>query len=274
MKYLEIQTRNLNPNFTIVLPGACQANCDFCFWKRSENEEHFLKSLKRVLKKLPPNFNQISLSGGEPTLSPVFKDTLKLILKFKKKGKFSKVVLTTNGVNLLKYDLTGIDHVNISRHHYHDRINKDIFKTENVPIYKDLYIINEYINSFGIDVNYNVVVTNENKDLLINRFVEFVKKTGASSLTFRNQYGIFDKSDIEKKLINSGIKAGSVSSCPVCITNTYYIKGVKVKFHSSAYEPTESKAFDLNEVYELILQPNGDLTRDWESKKIILKRKG
>jgi molybdenum cofactor biosynthesis enzyme MoaA len=270
---MKIYTHNLNPNFTIVLPGICQAACDFCFWKREEHEEAFLKSLKRVLKKLPSNFTQISISGGEPTISPVFQDTLKLIRKFKKKGKFHKVVLTTNGINIQKHDLTGIDHVNISRHHYRDRINQEIFKTENVPTHKDLPAINNYINSFGIDVNYNVVITEENKDLVISRFVEFVKETGASSLTFRNQYGVFDKCDIEKGLIEREIKAATTSTCPVCLTNTYFLRGVKTTFHSSEYEPTESEAFDPEEVYELILQPTGDLTRDWEAKKIILKRK-
>jgi hypothetical protein len=49
---------------------------------------------------------------------------------------------------------------------------------------------------------------------------------------------------------------------------------MKFKFHASDYEPTESDKFDSDEVYELILQPTGDLTRDWEAKKIILKRKG
>ena len=30
---MKIKTQNKNPNFTIVLPGTCQAKCDFCFWK-------------------------------------------------------------------------------------------------------------------------------------------------------------------------------------------------------------------------------------------------
>jgi len=271
---MKIYTHNSNPNFTIVLPGSCQAKCNFCFWKRETDEGAFIKSLKRVLKKLPSNFTQISLSGGEPTLSPVFEEALTLIQKFKKKGKFTKVVLTTNGINLKAHDLTGIDHVNISRHHHNDDVNSEVFKTKNVPKFEELIHINEYLNRFGIDVNYNVVLTKENDLVEVGAFVEFAKKTGASSLTFRNQYGDYGLSKVEQVVIKFWkCKPFTVSTCPVCLTNTYLIKGMKVKFHSSDYEPTESKSFDEREVYELILHPTGDLTRDWEAKKIILKRK-
>jgi len=143
------------------------------------------------------------LAGGEPTLSPVFKEALALINKYKKKGKFNKVVLTTNGIHLNKFDLTGIDHVNISRHHYDQEINEKIFGTKQVPNKKDLYSINSRVNQQGIDVNYNVVITKENEDLNLAEFVSFAKMTG----------------------------------------------------------------------YEVIMHPTGDLTRDWEAKKIILERK-
>jgi len=272
---MKIYTNNTNPNFTIVLPGPCQANCDFCFWKREENESSFLKSLKRVLKKLPNSFTQISISGGEPSLSPVFEESLNLIKKYKNKGKFNKVVLTSNGINLMEYDLSGIDHINISRHHFNEGINREVFKTKNVPDSYELEKINKYINKFGIDVNYNVVLTKENETLEIGGFIDFAKQTGASSLTFRNQYGNYGLSKVEDIVVNLWKhKPFTISTCPVCITNTYIIKGMKVKFHSSDYEPTESEKFNENEVYELILHPSGNLTRDWEAKKIILKRKG
>ena len=270
---MKIYTNNLNPNFTIVLPGPCQANCDFCFWKREDDEKAFIKSLKRVLKKLPSNFTQISISGGEPTLSPVFDKTLSLINKYKKKGKFHKVVLTTNGIYLKDKDLTGIDHVNISRHGVSDKTNREIFKTDNVPSFDELPEIIKHVNKFGIDVNYNVVLTNENKDIDKLSWSTFAKETGANSVTYRNQYGVYEISKIEEELKKEGYMPSAISQCPVCRTHTYFFDGTKFKFHASDYEPTESEVFDDKEVYELILHPTGDLTRDWEAKKIILKRK-
>ena len=271
---MQIITRNTNPNFTIVLPGPCQANCEFCFWNREDDEGSFLKSLKRVLKKLPSNFTQISISGGEPTLSPVFDETMKLINKYKKKGKFNKVVLTTNGINLIEKDLDGIDHINISRHHVYDKVNRKIFKTDKVPDIEELTMINSFVNSEGIDINYNVVFVDENQTNDYNIWSNFVKKTGATSVTFRNQYGEYNYSMLEMSVLDDLYKPNIVSTCPVCRTASYFIDGVKFKFHSSDYEPTESKKFSDDETYELVLHPTGDLTRDWEAKKVILKRKG
>lgn len=270
-KKLNIKTKNTNPNFTIVLPGTCQAKCGFCFWKEDKNTSMFLKMLKKSLKKLPDLFNQISISGGEPTLSPVFDEALALIKKFKDKGKIKKVVLTTNGINLLKKDLSGIDHINISRHSFNDLDNQKIFGTIYVPSTKDLQEINTYCNKQGIDVNYNVVIVpGLNDDMNLYQYIFWAKATYASSITFRNQYGEYGVSNIEKKLLEDNYKPTVVATCPVCKTSTYLAKGIKVKFHSSDYEPTESNKFDKDEVYEVILQPNGDLTRDWEANKILL----
>jgi len=270
---MKINTRNMNPNFTIVLPGPCQADCDFCFWKRDSNEKAFLKSLKRVLKKLPDYFTQISISGGEPTISPVFDETLKLIRKYKKKGKFHKVVLTTNGFKLKEKNLEGIDHVNLSRHSVFSSNNYEIFKTRKVPHASHIQSIVNHVNSFGIDVNFNVVKTNERMGTL-HEWIDFAKFVNVQSITFRNQYGDYSESKYQKELKDKGIHPAKMSQCPVCKTVEYNYFGMKLKFHSSDYEPTESKVSDSNEVYEVILHPNGDLTRDWEGKKNILKRKG
>lgn len=272
-KKLKIKTKNINPNFTIVLPGTCQAKCNFCFWKEDKNNSMFLKMLKKSLKKLPDLFNQISISGGEPTLSPVFDDALAIIRKYKEKGKIKKVVLTTNGINLINKNLEGIDHINISRHHFNQEINSKIFGTTKIPNTKDLQSINDYCNKNIIDINYNVVLVSDlNTDLNLKQYISWAKATYASSITFRNQYGEYGISSIESTLITNGYKPISESNCPVCRTTTYLVSGMKIRFHSSDYEPTESKQFDKNEVYEVILQPNGNLTRDWEGEKILLSK--
>ena len=135
-------------------------------------------------------------------------------------------------------------------------------------------MINSFVNSKGIDVNYNVVFVDENQTTNYSLWSTFVKNTGATSVTFRNQYGVYEYSMLEMGVLDDLYEPNVVATCPVCRTATYFIDGVKFKFHSSAYEPTESKEFDENETYELVLHPTGDLTRDWEAKKIILKRKG
>lgn len=268
---LEIKTKNTNPNFTIILPGPCQAKCSFCYWKEDKNNSNFIKGLRKALEELPPLFNQISISGGEPSLSPFFDETLNIIKEYKKSGKIQKVVLTSNGIKLINKNLDGIDHINISRHSYSDNLNSKIFETKHIPSKDDLKELANYINSFGIDVNYNVVLIddiNTNHNLI--QWTNFAKETNVTSLTFRNQYGIYGISLLESYLLENNYKPNIISSCPVCRTSTFYVEGIKTKFHSSDYEPTESNKFDVNEVYEVILQSNGNLTRDWEAKKILI----
>jgi hypothetical protein len=49
----------------------------------------------------------------------------------------------------------------------------------------------------------------------------------------------------------------------------FIVDGMNIKFHRSSYEPTDNKAFDSDETYELILHGNGVLSRDWEGSKIV-----
>lgn len=268
---LKITTRNTNPNFTIILPGPCQAKCSFCYWKQDKNNDNFIKGLKKSLEEIPELFSQISISGGEPTISPFFKETLDIINEYKKIGKIQKVVLTTNGLNLKELDLTGINHINISRHSLTYNKNVDIFNTTKIPTNNELIDIVNHCNKFGIDVNFNVVfIDNVNTNYDINEWTILAKECNVSSITFRNQYGNYGFSKLESNLIENNYKPHIISSCPVCRTSTFFVNGVKIRFHSSDYEPTESKQFQEDEVYEVILQQNGNLTRDWEEKKIII----
>lgn len=275
----KISTKNKNPNLTIVLPGPCQAKCSFCTWKQDDNEKKFLKSLKKLMKRLPKNFTQISISGGEPTLSPVLSETLTIISKAKKKGKIQKVVLTTNGVNLLETaDLMKnvVDHVNISRHHFNEDDNQKIFGTKHIPTFQTLPEITKKLNSFGIDVNFNCVLTDETKKWNENHLYNFIvmaQGCGVSSISFRNQYDDFKASELQEE-VEKSYKARTEQSCPVCFTKVFLINGMPIKFHHSSFEPTEEKTFkETNETYELILHGNGVLAKDWEGKKEVSLKK-
>jgi molybdenum cofactor biosynthesis enzyme MoaA len=111
-------------NLSIVTPGGCNAKRKFCFWEQKETPEDYLINLSNSLikaKKL--HLKELSITGGEPTISPY----LPQILEAVKMYNFKKVVLTTNGVELHNVvdSMRGIvNHINISRHHYDDEINK------------------------------------------------------------------------------------------------------------------------------------------------------
>ena len=57
-----------DPNVSIIVPGGCNANCSFCFWKHEASRKDYIEWLKETLDNIPDEFRSLSLTGGEPTL--------------------------------------------------------------------------------------------------------------------------------------------------------------------------------------------------------------
>lgn len=267
---------NDEPNFSIVMPGSCNCNCSFCFWKEQSADEKYLENLEEALKCLPEDFYQVSITGGEPTLSPYFAEVVSLCSKY-----FRKIVVTTNGTNLEKYIqlLRNIQwhtndyhhpvrvYVNISRHHHDESINQEIFGTDSVPDAADLIDLNHQLNKAGIPVNVNCVLTEHMENHIdIIKFINQSKELYFSSVAFRKQHGDLEPSDQERQFdeyvaINEGF-------CPVCRSKTQLINGVEVYWKSSIAEPVEELPSDM--VYELVFHPNTDLTADWKGENYVV----
>lgn len=250
-----------NPNFSIVMPGGCNAKCKFCFWEKNKTCKNYLENLSNILNKLPDNFTQISITGGEPTISPYLKEVLNLI----DKSKFKKVVLTTNGHKLLEtlHLFEGIvDHVNISRHHDDEEINNKIFGTKMVDK-KTLKIITNELNKIGIDVTFSSVL-NENlktsKD--VKNYINFAKECGSSQIFFRKPHGTISPSSTEK--LYEDYKYDEFK-CPACRSRYQLIEGMNIIWKSSLMEPS----LELNKIYELIFNEKGELTKDWEGNSKV-----
>lgn len=81
---MTIETFNQDPNFSIVMPGGCNADCAFCFNKdkrtvRMGDRMTWLLNLYRTLVALPEQFYQISITGNEPMMSPIIGDVLSIL---------------------------------------------------------------------------------------------------------------------------------------------------------------------------------------------------
>jgi len=251
-------------NFSVILPGVCNATCPFCFWKRSSMESPmYIQQLTWYLKTLGNKITQVSITGGEPSLSPLLEKVVDTLRNFNEK----KIVLTSNGTNILKYievfkDV--IKHINISRHEIDDDKNKKIFNANDIPSKKDLTIICEKYNKIGIDVTLNKVVDKDYSDITdLENYIKFAKDVGASAISIRKNYNIdtLDNLPIEKIL---GLPAKK-NSCPVCSTNIYILNGMPIYIKMSLKEPSD----ELNYIYEFIYHPNGELTEDWKGIKKI-----
>ena len=266
------------PDFKIVLPGGCNAKCGFCFNNGIKTLAQisingWILGLKAIIKKLPSRYKTLNITGGEPSLSPAL-DSLANLIHDEFPDRFERVVLNSNGTQFMLGNITKVvDHINISRHCVSDNENYKIFLCDSVPNKKQLKTQCSLYNKFGIDVTLNVVYDDTlfGNDIScydsILDFIKFAKKVGASGIAFRNDFKNGVKTSLLEKAIRSDYKPIYESSCLVCRTDKYLVKGMLVTFKYGELEP--SKIYESNNIdtaYEIVYQPNGKLTIDYEGK--------
>lgn len=241
-----------NPNISLIMPVGCNAKCNFCYWEKSKGLT--IERFKFICDTLPLIFKQISITGGEPTISNDLIKYLKIARK-----RFEKVVLNTNGFKLKKEHFKYVDFVNISRHHWDDVENENIFDTNSIP--NELKL--KSLCSFGC-VTLNCVLNDGFSDeKFINQYISFAKKCGAK-VAFRKIFNNLNilPIDTDKTLLGW-------HECPACLHRWHKINDVDVNFKYSVKETSEA----INGIYELIIQSNGDLTFDWKGEnKLIFKK--
>ncbi len=254
------------PNLSIMLPGACNAKCEFCFWNRDQEANKFpmmnyAERLSGILDALPLQFSQVSITGGEPTISPVFDEVLEVLRERRKR--FPKVVLTTNAVRLLKNENIineVVDHINISRHHYSDTENRFIFKTNSVPSEEELADIMN--GNYGADICFNCVVAPDVPSKFCERFIDWAGDFGTIAATnFRIYHESMGDCNAQK-VFEKKYGSTDASTCPVCKVLRMKVRGMQVNWKYSVLEPTQH----WEGIYELVMQPDARLTADWAGR--------
>ncbi len=262
-----MKTFNNDPNFSIVLPGGCNAKCGFCFNKTqpripSSPIREYLFNLNAWLSSIGPQFYQVSLTGGEPMLSPYLDAVLGLLAG--KREKYTNIILTTNGTGLLaKIDLVSaaVDHINISRHHFDEKANTEVFGgSYNMPDAELSEIIDRF-GERGIDVSINCVINDSTPKDFILDFIAWANRTGVNAIRFRKENGDLSPTPVEREF--ASYKVLWEGSCPVCRTTLQKIKGMDVYWKSSTLEPSE---VITESVFEIVYQPNGMAYLDWQGK--------
>lgn len=266
---IKFKTYNDDPNFSIVMPGGCNAACPFCFNKdkasiKGVNKFDWLLNLQTWLQEMPSQFYQISITGNEPMLSPIIDGVLTLCRRMK--DRYSNILLTTNGTNLLdKIDevCAGVHHINISRHHYDEKENKKIFGgTYNVTD-SQLELIIDRFSARGVDVSLNCVINDSTSFEFISEFIKFAKRMGANAVRFRKENGDSLEMTPAEALFDSAYPVLSRGECPVCRTWKRVIGGLDTYWKAAVIEPTD-KVSDV--VYELVYDADGGLYLDWDRK--------
>lgn len=168
----------------------CGAACPFCIAKNTKEKQFVdLCKLEECLKRLRDEnlVRGVSFTGGEPfTDIKLLNDIINLV--FKTFGNGTEISVTTNGTNLHRIHeiemLSYLDALHISRHHYDDCINAELFGIR-VPTrddlseilhsvsYKDLFVLNCMLLKDYIGTQVDV-----------HKFLDFAIEVGAGKVAF------------------------------------------------------------------------------------------
>lgn len=129
-------------NLYIRIGNKCNANCRFCEYHGKQSKFDYDK-FDAVLRDLSKRkiIGKIQITGGEPTLDS--KRLKRVVYQIRQYFPNIFIGINSNGSNLslLKYLLTSpdnsyrINNAAISRHHYDDKLNREIF---NVSVMSDI----------------------------------------------------------------------------------------------------------------------------------------
>ena len=130
---------NVSYNIYIKIPNICNANCSFCNKNKEEipfNVEGMVAGVRQIMSKV--TVSAISITGGEP-----FKDVVllrRIIMALNIVAVGVPISINTNGLNLREAISLEpyVQKLHISRHHYDDEINKEMFGGANVPTLKEI----------------------------------------------------------------------------------------------------------------------------------------
>lgn len=154
----------------ILINGACNKNCSFCFegkefQKRISNMslEEYRNLVEMLIKTYKPFDPVVQILGGEPALHPEFDTMLDILLEKEQQGISFILSIITNGFHLEKYI---------------DKLNQ--FKK-------------------GAVVLINISATNGNKEEMVNLIDLLVKNHHKTSgrVTFTPAFTIYDKSILD-----------------------------------------------------------------------------
>ena len=302
-----------NFNFSIFVDDYCNADCKFCVAQlryqhknQMYNKQHikdkdeYLNRLDFVLQQIRPLNPSISLTGGEPTLSPIFVDILKLVDKYN----FRKRTVTTNGSALLNTMNNDTiinhlinykwDHLNISRVSHDDIINRRIMNYNIDEEYCTVDMLSEILSTIkdtNLSHRLSCLLLQESVNSVdkIKEYVDYYNNIGANNFIFRELMD-YDKSAINTEKMKycdeNKIKLYDIwndfQKYPEFIP---YLNILGYYYYVEIYKYNDctiaSESADLNlqyrerelhpdVIYEMVFHNNGNLCGSWIDTEDIL----
>lgn len=238
-------------NLYININDVCQANCSFCEYHKETKRKFDLDKLKYTIKELNSRgiaVNKVNFSGGEPMINPdLIEEIIPLLPEV-------YVTINTNGFNFNKTDkiASKVDCISLSRHHYDDDVNDEIFKcntpslervasfSDKVKLHLRCNMMKEYIDSQDEAMTYIDVTSMAG--IMDYGFVSLMKINPFCEENFID-HNILDWSSHERAHTCYSQERSGVCSCNNYL---YYTKeGNLVKLYSRASEDFKFEASNL-----------------------------
>lgn len=309
-----------NVNLSVFVSDECNASCNFCVARLryfhegvdyikpaiADDEEYFSR-LNEVISAVKPLNPSVSLTGGEPTISP----RLPRILTILASHNVRKRTITTNGSGLLSIphgqkktilDLLidyKLAHLNISRAHYDEKINQEIMKAKGGLSNENLEYVIRYALRYGVRPRLSCVLLKgyiDNFDEII-KYLDWAESLGADNVVFRQLMG-FDSKAVKDGLVPRYCLEKEVALLPFLeiisrdsrftfikqvLGYYYYVEVWRYRNIDVVFETADLKLIDSEKekslkqtggipvIYELVFHPNGNLCGSWrEWKEIIM----
>jgi len=152
---IDIPTVNL-----VIRTKFCNAKCAFCVFADTAskfNEKKYIEVLKEITSKI--GIRKIAFSGGEPTLYwDQFKDMVNIAYEMSPDSNLS---MNTDGLRLQQLFEDPVSrimsNIHISRHHYNDEVNNEIFKTDTPSSEELRYAQSISENPYQVQLSCNLI---------------------------------------------------------------------------------------------------------------------
>lgn len=297
-----------NFNFSIFVDDYCNADCKFCvaqlrydhrrliYNKDKLDYDDYMRRLDKTLKEIRPLNPSISITGGEPTISPKLLDVLKLIDKYD----YRKRCITTNGSHLLDivHGKTILEflikrnwhHLNISRVSEVEEINKKVMRYNSNEGYCSNEMIKDILsisNKSNLAHRLSCLLIKDVIDSVgrMKDYIDYYSNIGADNFIFR-QLMNYSQDAINKEKIDYCNKhnvdlnniwesmGGGFEPYLNLLGYYYYVEIYKYKGMIIA-----SESADLNQqykefakhpdiIYEMVFHPNGNLCGGWVDSEL------
>lgn len=180
----------MTDTFDLKIGFKCNNNCKHCVVaSKRASGELTLVQIKTIVDDIPPSVDNVTITGGEPSISPIFYDILKYV---KEKG--FHTTIQTNGTGFSDLELVKkckpyLDHIHLAIHSSNPEVHD--FIVGSPGMWEKTIQGFKNIISQGIFCTTQTVLSNYNIDTLYDTY-SFIQKTSPKtemSMTYPHMMG-------------------------------------------------------------------------------------